>query len=91
MTKQAEELELSLTQTGTIADHVKEILRLLGEDPSREGLRGTPERYEKALKFLNIRLKVNLSYQKMEPQKIKKKKNNGRFTYRMVIRKQTIY
>ena len=52
MTKQAEELELSLTQAQSVADHMREILRLLGEDPDREGLRGTPERYEKALKFL---------------------------------------
>jgi GTP cyclohydrolase I len=52
MTKQAEELELSLTRTQSVADHIREILRLLGEDPEREGLRGTPERYEKALKFL---------------------------------------
>src|SRR3990172_1651376 len=52
MTKQAEELELSLARGQTVADHMREILRLLGEDPNREGLRGTPERYEKALKFL---------------------------------------
>jgi GTP cyclohydrolase I len=52
MTKQAEELELSLAQGQSVADHMREILRLLGEDPDREGLRGTPERYEKALKFL---------------------------------------
>jgi len=35
-----------------IACHVREIIRLVGEDPTREGLRKTPERYEKALKFL---------------------------------------
>jgi len=35
-----------------IAAHVREIIRLVGEDPEREGLRKTPERYEKALKFL---------------------------------------
>jgi GTP cyclohydrolase I len=35
-----------------IAAHVREIIRLTGEDPDREGLRKTPERYEKALKFL---------------------------------------
>ena len=37
--------------TGQIAAHVKEILRLLGEDPSREGLVKTPERVAKALQF----------------------------------------
>ncbi|MGC2829692.1 MAG: GTP cyclohydrolase I FolE [Candidatus Acidiferrum sp.] len=35
-----------------IACHVREIIKLIGEDPHREGLRKTPERYEKALKFL---------------------------------------
>ena len=35
-----------------IAYHVREIIKLIGEDPNREGLRKTPERYEKALKFL---------------------------------------
>jgi GTP cyclohydrolase I len=35
-----------------IAAQVREIIRLVGEDPEREGLRKTPERYEKALKFL---------------------------------------
>ena len=35
-----------------IACHMREIIRLVGEDPSREGLRKTPERFEKALKFL---------------------------------------
>ena len=35
-----------------IACHMREIIRLIGEDPDREGLRKTPERFEKALKFL---------------------------------------
>ena len=35
-----------------IACHMREIIKLVGEDPNREGLRKTPERYEKALKFL---------------------------------------
>jgi GTP cyclohydrolase I len=36
----------------TIADHVHHIIELLGEDPNREGLRDTPVRFEKALRFL---------------------------------------
>jgi GTP cyclohydrolase I len=32
--------------------HVREILAGLGEDPEREGLKKTPERVEKALRFL---------------------------------------
>ena len=38
--------------TAAIADHYREILRLLGEDPEREGLVKTPERVAKALQFL---------------------------------------
>ncbi|MBI1750380.1 MAG: GTP cyclohydrolase I FolE [Acidobacteria bacterium] len=36
----------------TIAELMRKILIQIGEDPSREGLRGTPARYEKALRFL---------------------------------------
>ena len=39
--------------TEQLAAHVKEILRLLGEDPEREGLVKTPERVAKALQFIN--------------------------------------
>ena len=38
--------------TEQIAGHVKEILHLLGEDETREGLLKTPERVAKALQFL---------------------------------------
>lgn len=37
--------------TQEIAAHVLEILRLMGEDPEREGLVKTPERVAKALQF----------------------------------------
>jgi GTP cyclohydrolase IA len=39
-------------QPGSIAGRMREILALIGEDPNREGLRKTPERFEKALCFL---------------------------------------
>jgi GTP cyclohydrolase I len=39
-------------KAGTIASLVRQMLVQLGEDPEREGLRKTPERYERALKFL---------------------------------------
>ena len=38
--------------TTQIAEHYREILRLLGENPQREGLVKTPERVAKALQFL---------------------------------------
>ncbi len=38
--------------TEQIASHVHEILRLLGEDPGREGLMKTPQRVAKSLQFL---------------------------------------
>jgi len=52
--------ELALTQTAkpavsqqdTIAGHMRRIIELIGEDPNREGLRRTPERFEKAIRFL---------------------------------------
>ncbi len=39
-------------QEGLIALHAEEIIRAIGEDLQRDGLRRTPERVEKALKFL---------------------------------------
>ncbi len=41
-----------VSQQVDIASHVKDILSGLGEDPSRDGLLKTPERYEKAMRFL---------------------------------------
>jgi GTP cyclohydrolase IA len=42
----------SKTSPASIAPHMKEILRALGEDPERDGLLSTPERSEKALRYL---------------------------------------
>jgi GTP cyclohydrolase IA len=42
----------SLARQETIADLVRRVIKLVGEDPGREGLRKTPERFEKAFKFL---------------------------------------
>ena len=36
----------------SIAAHMESVIRQLGEDPSREGLAQTPERVERALRFL---------------------------------------
>src|ERR1035437_2842147 len=39
-------------QGPTIASRMRDVLEILGEDPSREGLVQTPERYEKAMRYL---------------------------------------
>jgi GTP cyclohydrolase IA len=44
----------------SVADLVRKMITLIGEDPNREGLRKTPERYEKALKFLTSGYHQNL-------------------------------
>ncbi len=53
------EHDLSLTESTNdratctyLAEHVRQILDLLGEDPSREGLQKTPERVARAWQFL---------------------------------------
>lgn len=54
MSKERESLLTAEPPAGqeTIAGLMRRILELLGEDPGRDGLKGTPERYEKALRFL---------------------------------------
>src|SRR5215472_5367699 len=50
-----EATEIILPETakpGKITELVRQILVELGEDPCREGLRRTPERFEKALRYL---------------------------------------
>jgi GTP cyclohydrolase I len=44
----------------SIACLMRKMIALLGEDPEREGLRKTPERYEKAIKFLTSGYHSNL-------------------------------
>ena len=46
------EEQFDVEATRQISVHVREILRLLGEDPGREGLLKTPERVAKSLQFL---------------------------------------
>jgi GTP cyclohydrolase IA len=48
----AEVAAVELAESGNIAELVRRMIAQLGEDPHREGLRRTPERFEKALRFL---------------------------------------
>jgi GTP cyclohydrolase I len=46
-------IEMSPTSSpDSIAAHMESVLRQLGEDPSRDGLKNTPQRVEKALRYL---------------------------------------
>ena len=66
MTKPTEEILLNETKEGTkvesVASLVRKMIALIGEDPEREGLKKTPERYEKALKFLTSGYHQNLDH-----------------------------
>jgi len=57
-----EATEIILPETakpGKITELVRQILVELGEDPNREGLRRTPERFEKALRYLTSGYRQN--------------------------------
>ncbi len=47
-----EAVHCATAPAGTIAGLVRQMLEAIGEDPNREGLRKTPERFEKALCYL---------------------------------------
>jgi len=50
--KQKAIIKVISPRNGGIASRMKDVLALLGEDAKREGLASTPERYEKALRYL---------------------------------------
>ena len=55
MKKTSQELVVKLngdSGTESITEMMHKVLLKLGEDPEREGLRGTPERFDKAMRFL---------------------------------------
>jgi GTP cyclohydrolase I len=66
VTKPTEEILLNESKDGAkpenVASLVRKIIALVGEDPEREGLKKTPERYEKALKFLTSGYHQNVDH-----------------------------
>jgi len=65
VTKPTEEIllhEKEGAQPETVASLVRKMIALIGEDPEREGLKKTPERYEKALKFLTSGYHQNVDH-----------------------------
>ena len=68
MSKPTEEILLTdrndrkAPELNTIACHVREMIKIIGEDPNREGLRKTPERFEKAFKFLTSGYHQNVDH-----------------------------
>ena len=65
MTKPTEEILLTDkdgVKPESVASLVRRMITLIGEDPEREGLKKTPERYEKALKFLTSGYHQNVDH-----------------------------
>ena len=66
MTKPTEEILLNENKDSakveSVASLVRKMIALIGEDPEREGLKKTPERYEKALKFLTSGYHQNVDH-----------------------------
>jgi GTP cyclohydrolase IA len=65
MAKPTEEILLTDKESArpeSVASLVRKMIALIGEDPEREGLKKTPERYEKALKFLTSGYHQNVDH-----------------------------
>jgi GTP cyclohydrolase I len=65
VTKPTEEIlltEKEVAKPESVACLVRKMIALIGEDPEREGLKKTPERYEKALKFLTSGYHQNVDH-----------------------------
>ncbi len=53
-------VEMTPKGAGAIAAQMRPVLEMIGEDPSREGLIKTPERYEKAMRFITSGYRTRL-------------------------------
>jgi GTP cyclohydrolase IA len=53
-------VEITPKGAGAIAAQMRPVLEMIGEDPSREGLIKTPERFEKAMRFITSGYRTNL-------------------------------
>jgi GTP cyclohydrolase IA len=65
VTKPTEEIllnEKEVAQPESVASLMRKVIALIGENPEREGLKKTPERYEKALKFLTSGYHQNVDH-----------------------------
>jgi GTP cyclohydrolase IA len=49
------------SKTASISSHMRDVIRALGEDPERQGLINTPERIEKALRYLTSGYSADLN------------------------------
>jgi len=54
-------VKMPSSRGGKIASAVPEMLRMLGEDPTREGLVQTPQRWERAMQYLTSGYRTNLA------------------------------
>jgi len=59
--KQKATVKMISAEDGKIATRMQEMLRLLGEDPLREGLVHTPERWERAMQYLTSGYRTTLA------------------------------
>ena len=54
-------LNTTTQEQTVISELIEQLLRQIGEDPTREGLKKTPERYEKALRYLTSGYKQDVT------------------------------
>ena len=54
-------LNTTTQEQTVISELIEQLLRQIGEDPTREGLKKTPERYEKALRYLTSGYKQDIT------------------------------